>query len=187
MIVGKRLQLRAIEMEDLSLLIEWRNDPEIYKNLYEQEPLSLVMERSWFESFLQRNDEKFWIIENILDREPIGTVGLVHIDWRNRKSEWSRFLIYPPKYKRGGYDSETESLILRYVFEHMNLNRLYVEVFSRNLNVINLHKKFGFKKEGLFKKHIFKDGQYIDIVIMALLKDDYLALSKEIIKKYLED
>lgn len=186
MIVGKRIQLRAIEGEDLSLMVKWRNDPEIYQHFYEHEPLSLVVQERWFENFLQKDDEKLWIIEAIEDPEPIGTVGLVHIDWRSRKTEWGRFLIYPEKYRHGGYGSEVESLILRYVFDHMNLNRLYCELFARNENVIALHEKFGFKEEGRFRKHVFKDGQYQDVVYLALLREEYLTESQEIIEKYLE-
>lgn len=185
MIVGKRIRLRAIELEDLPLMVRWRNDPEIYQHFCEQEPLSLVMQQRWFETFLQRTDEKLWIVETIEDSEPIGTVGLVHIDWRNRKAEWGRLLIYPEKYRHGGCGSEIESLILRYVFDHMNLNRLYCEVFADNEKVVTLHKRFGFKEEGRFRQHIFKNGQYRDVVYLALLREEYLSESQEVIKKYL--
>jgi UDP-4-amino-4,6-dideoxy-N-acetyl-beta-L-altrosamine N-acetyltransferase len=185
MIVGKRVQLRAIEVEDLPLLVKWRNDPEIYQYFYEQEPLSLVMQSAWFEKLLQRSDERLWIIEarETDDQKPghpshgvaIGTVGLVHIDWRNRKAEWGRFLIYPDEYRHGGYGSEVESLILRYCFDHMNINRLQCEVFSENEAVIALHKKFGFQQEGLFREYVFKDGRYRSVAYLALLRQEYLS------------
>ena len=175
MIVGKRVQLRAVEVEDLPLLVQWRNDPEIYQYFYEQEPLSLVMQKAWFEKLLQRSDERLWIIEAIETRTAIGTVGLVHIDWRNRKAEWGRFLIYPDEYRHGGYGSEVESLILRYFFDHMNMNRLQCEVFSDNEAVIALHQKFSFQQEGLFREYVFKDGRYRSVAYLALLRQEYLS------------
>jgi UDP-4-amino-4,6-dideoxy-N-acetyl-beta-L-altrosamine N-acetyltransferase len=174
-IVGKRVQLRAIEYKDLPLLVKWRNDPEIYQYFYEQEPLSLAMQRAWFEKLLQRSDERLWMIEARASGEAIGTVGLVHIDWRNRKAEWGRFLIYPDEYRHGGYGSEVESLILRYFFDHMNMNRLQCEVFSDNENVVALHKKFGFRQEGLFRDYVFKEGRYRSVAYLALLRSDYLS------------
>jgi UDP-4-amino-4,6-dideoxy-N-acetyl-beta-L-altrosamine N-acetyltransferase len=174
-IVGKRVQLRAIEYDDLPLLVKWRNDPDIYQYFYEQEPLSLAMQRAWFEKLLQRSDERLWLIEARETGEAIGTVGLVHIDWRNRKAEWGRFLIYPDEYRHGGYGSEVESLILRYFFDHMNMNRLQCEVFADNENVVALHTKFGFRQEGLFQEYVYKNGQYCSVAYLALLRSDYLS------------
>lgn len=188
MIVGKRIRLRAIEYKDISLMVQWRNDPAVYEHFYEQEPLSLVMQRRWFEKFLEKRDEKLWIIEAIETGEAIGTVGLVHIDWRSRKLEWGRLLIYPEEYRHGGYGSEVESLVLRYVFDHLNMNRLYCEVFARNPNVIALHKKFGFIQEGMFKQHIFKDGVYQDVIYLAMLREGYNSeATQNRIEKYLTE
>jgi diamine N-acetyltransferase len=184
-IVGKRVQLRAVEYEDLPLLVKWRNDPEIYQYFYEQEPLSLAMQKAWFEKLLQKPDERLWMIETRESAglegkdEPrgtaIGTVGLVHMDWRSRKAEWGRFLIYPDAYRHGGYGSEVESLILRYIFDHMNMNRLQCEVFADNEHVIAMHQKFGFQQEGLFREYVFKEGRYRSVAYLALLRQDYLS------------
>jgi UDP-4-amino-4,6-dideoxy-N-acetyl-beta-L-altrosamine N-acetyltransferase len=186
MIVGKRIQLRAIEYEDLSLMVKWRNDPEVYQYFYEQEPLSLATQKAWFEKFLQKQDEKLWIVETIETHEAIGTVGLVHIDWRSRKGEWGRLLIYPEQYRHGGYGSEIESLILRYFFDTMNMNRLQCEVFTDNPNVVALHKGFGFREEGLFRQYVFKEGHYRDVVYLAMLREEYLSPETQAkIRKYL--
>jgi UDP-4-amino-4,6-dideoxy-N-acetyl-beta-L-altrosamine N-acetyltransferase len=187
MIVGKRIQLRAIEYEDLPLLVKWRNDPEVYQYFFEHEPLSLAMQRGWFEKFLTHSDERFWIVETKDTLEAIGTVGLVHLDWRNRKGEWGRLLIYPSKYRHGGYGAEIESLILRYFFDHLNMNRLEGEVFLENESVWKMHQKFGFKQEGLFRQYIFQDGKYKDVVYIAMLREEYLSVETQTrIKKYLD-
>lgn len=188
MIVGKRVQLRAIEYADLPLLVRWRNDPAIYRHFYEQEPLSLAMQQAWFEKLLQKPDERLWMIEARETGEAIGTVGLVHMDWRNRKAEWGRFLIYPDEYRHGGYGSEVESLILRYFFDHLNMNRLQCEVFAENEAVIALHKKFGFQQEGLLRQYVFKEGQYRSVAYLALLREEYLSESVQVrIARYLGD
>ncbi len=185
MLVGKRIRLRSIETEDLPVLAKWRNDPKVYQYFFEHEPLSVVMEKRWFEAFLQRADEKFWIVEPIEGGEPIGTFALVHIDWRSGKAELGRILIYPEKYKQCGYGSEAESLVLRYAFDHMNLHRIYCEVFAGNENGISIHRRFGFKEEGRFRQHVFKNGKYRDVVYLALLREEYLTESREAITKYL--
>ena len=186
MIVGKRIQLRAIEYDDLPMIVQWRNDPEVIQYFYEHEPLSIIMQRIWFEKYLTCSDEKLWIVETIDTHEAIGTVGLVHIDWRNRKAEYGRILIYPDQYRHRGYGSELESLILRYVFDHMNLNRLQCEVFFENEVGWQLHQKFGFKQEGLFRHYIFKNGKFKDVVYLAMLREEYKSVETQArIFKYL--
>ena len=186
MIVGKRILLRAVEREDLPLMVVWRNDPAIYQHFYEHEPLSQIMQERWFEAFLDKPDEKLWVIQDIASGTPIGTVGLVHIDTRSNKAEWGRFLIYPDEYRHGGYGSETEALVLRYVFDTMNLHRLQCEVFSDNEAVIGLHQKFGFQVEGVFRDYVFKDGAYRDVTYLAMLREGYdSAATQERIRRYI--
>lgn len=187
MIVGKRIRLRAIEYEDLPLLAKWRNDPDVYRYFYEHEPISLVMQKAWFEDLMQKPDQRFWIIETLGSYEPIGTVGLLHIDWRNRKAECGRLLIYSEELRGSGYGSETESLILRYFFDHMNMHRLTCEVLGENERGLALHIKFGFKEEGVFRQHVFKSGSYHDVVCIAMLREDYSSSETQaMISKYLD-
>ena len=120
MIVGRRIQIRAVEYEDLPALVAWRNDPQVYRFFYEHEPLSMIMQKAWFDRLLQKSDEKFWIAEEITGGQAIGTVGLTHIDWRNRKAELSRVLIIN-EHRQRGLGSELVCLVLRHFFDHLNI------------------------------------------------------------------
>ena len=182
MLIGKRIRLRAVEEEDLPKIVGWRNKPEIYQYFYEYEPLSKVQQKIWFENFLKNKTEKYFIIETIKG-ESIGTVGLTKIDWRNRKCELARFLIGEKEHQGKGYGKEVEALILKYVFDHLNMHKLCCEVFATNQKVISLYESFGFKVEGTLRKHIFKDGDYQDIVIMGMLKEEYLKNKENISKR----
>lgn len=175
MICGKLICLRAIENKDLQLIVEWRNKPDIYINFYEHEPLSLAMQEKWFENFLQRTDEKFWIAETLVDRIPIGTIALVDIDWRNRKAEIGRVLIASPDYRSGGYGKELLNLVIKYAFEHLNMNRLYLEVYEHNKTAVNFYRKAGFTQEGCYRKHIFSQGDYRDVLVFSILKNEYIS------------
>ena len=192
MLIGKRVKLRAVEEEDIHRIVEWRNSPRTYEFFYEYEPLSRTKQKEWLERHSSDPSEKLFIIST-LDGEAIGMVGFVHIDHRNRKAEWGRFLIGEEKYFGGGYGAEVELLILEYAFEHLNLNKLYCEVLINNPSVISLHKKFGFKEEGIFRQHIFKAGKYVDVVVLSLLREEYYSeqtrlqsLKKKFIGEYKE-
>jgi putative acetyltransferase len=52
----------------------------------------------------------------------------------------------------------------------LNLTRLELEVYSDNEPGVRLYKKFGFEVEGTLRQFAFRDGQYVDALMMARLK-----------------
>lgn len=172
MFEGKKVRLRAIETEDLPLMVAWRNDPSASVYFYEWEPLSLDMQKGWVETLLQNKDEKLWIIETVRDRKPVGTIGLSHIDWRNRKVELSRVLVVSEE--RGtGVGREALCMMIRYVFDHLNMNRFYCDTFADNKRAVEFYEKLGFTKEAIYREHIYRNGRYADVAYFSMLASEY--------------
>ena len=48
-----------------------------------------------------------------------------------------------------------------------------------NEKVIYIHKKFGSEIEGVLRQHIYKNGQFYDVVIMAILKEKWDNIRKK--------
>ena len=55
----------------------------------------------------------------------------------------------------------------------MNLNRIELSVLKNNLRAINFYKKIGFKEEGINRQAIYKNGEFVDVIIMGILKEDF--------------
>jgi putative acetyltransferase len=53
----------------------------------------------------------------------------------------------------------------------LNLTRLELEVYSDNEAAIRLYEQFGFEREGVLRQHAFRDGRYVDSIMMARLRD----------------
>lgn len=53
----------------------------------------------------------------------------------------------------------------------LNLTRLELEVFVDNASAIRLYEKFSFSIEGTLVDFAFRDGQYVDVYIMARLRE----------------
>jgi len=49
------------------------------------------------------------------------------------------------------------------------IKRIELAVFERNSVAIQIYQKFGFEVEGKRRKAIFRDGEYLDGLMMALL------------------
>ena len=52
------------------------------------------------------------------------------------------------------------------------VTRIELVVFERNKPAIHLYEKFGFVKEGCCRRAIFRNGQYLDTLIMAYLVEE---------------
>ncbi|WP_445178144.1 GNAT family N-acetyltransferase [Pseudomonas sp. McL0111] len=53
----------------------------------------------------------------------------------------------------------------------MNLHRVELSVYADNEAAIGLYRKFGFETEGLFRDYAVRDGQWVDTLSMARLRN----------------
>ena len=52
----------------------------------------------------------------------------------------------------------------------LNLTRLELEVYADNEAAIRLYERFGFEHEGVLRRHAFRNGEYVDAIMMARLR-----------------
>ncbi len=52
----------------------------------------------------------------------------------------------------------------------LNLKRLDLLVYADNVPAIQLYEKFGFEREGVLRSDSFRDGHYVDSLMMARLR-----------------
>ena len=175
MIQGKRVVLREVEDSDIEIMTGWRNDPEINRFFFTREPTTVDRQRQWVASYRMRKDEKLFIIAPADNpNKPVGTVGLAHIDHHNQRAEWGRFLIGETSVRESGLGSEALYLSLKYTFVDLELQRLYLEVYSWNRQARSLYEQFGFKLEGTYRAHVYSDARFHDVVLYGLLRSEFL-------------
>lgn len=66
------------------------------------------------------------------------------------------------------------------------VERVELEVYASNTRAIHLYEKFGFEHEGRKRRLYYRDGEPMDMLIMALLLDKKL-LDKKLLDKKLLD
>ena len=71
-----------------------------------------------------------------------------------------------------GYGTSTVRQLIEYAFRTLNLRKIYLRVLSDNLNAIKLYKKLGFIVEGELKSHVYKNGEYKNLLLMGLTRTD---------------
>ena len=175
MIYGERIRFRAVEREDLPRFVAWLNDPEVLQGLLLYLPLSLNDEENWYESMMKRPTDEHPMVIEIQQADEwlaVGNCGFVKIDWRNRSGEVGIFIGEKRLWNRG-YGTDAMRLLLQHGFHTLNLNRIALDVYDTNLRAVRSYEKAGFVQEGRKRQAIFKDGKYIDILQMSVLREEW--------------
>ena len=175
MIYGERIRLRAIEREDLLRFVNWLNDPDVLQGLLIYLPLSLQDEEKWYENMMKRPMDEHPMVIEIQQAEgwlPIGNCGFMNIDWRCRSGEVGIF-IGEKRLWNQGYGTDAMNLLLQHGFNTLNLNRVALDVFDTNLRAVRSYEKAGFVHEGRRRQAFFKDGKYVDILQMSVLRQEW--------------
>ncbi len=174
MIYGERVRLRAIEREDVPRFVRWFNDPEVRQFLTMYRPLSRAEEERWVESLASRREDIVLAIEVRAGDQwvHIGNVGLHRIDWKNRTATLG-IVIGEREYWGKGYGTEAVRTMLRYAFEELGLNRVELETYSFNPRAIRCYEKAGFKREGVRRQALYRNGKFHDVILMGILRDEF--------------
>lgn len=106
----------------------------------------------------------------------IGELSISDIDEDNRKAGF-RISMNAIELTGKGFGSEATQLVLKFVFEKLQLNRLQLEVFSHNKRGIRAYEKVGFKKEGVLRESLYYNENYSDEIIMSIIKKEYEELA----------
>jgi RimJ/RimL family protein N-acetyltransferase len=173
MFEGKFVTLRALEKEDLPSLKIWRNSLHVRKSTREYKLLNMINQKNWFESIHQSTPPKD-IMFGILNKRKklVGVTGLTYIDWKNRNSEISVYFS-TKNWQAKPEAKEVINLVMEYGFEELNLNRLYVEIFSLMKENIELFTKMKFIKEGQLREKIWRQNKWWDTLIFSKLAKEY--------------
>jgi RimJ/RimL family protein N-acetyltransferase len=175
MIYGENIRLRAPERSDIPSFVAWLNDPEVRQGLLLHLPLSQADEEQWFDAMQARPSNEHPLTIEVRDGEDwkaIGNCGYDSFDWRCRSVEVGIFIGDKSCWNRG-IGTEVMRLMLKHGFLTLNLNRIFLQVYASNPRAVRAYEKAGFVHEGRKRQGMYKDGQYIDILLMSVLREEW--------------
>lgn len=169
MIEGKLVKMRLIKKDDLKYIREWINDPEVQYYSQESYPSYYT---TWHIKKIYEQGIKgkmyIFIIEEKNGRV-IGEVWLYPIDTVRKIAEL--VIVIGRKDLRGkGYGKDVINAIKDFGFNRLNLESIYLKVFSFNLRGINCYKACGFQTIGRIPNKVVRDGVSYDELVMEVRK-----------------
>ena len=176
---SERLYLRPAEREDLPLFVRWFADAEVTRHLSVRAPFSLAMEEKWFEGVLDRQGKSdYHFVACLVDGDrAIGTVGLHGLDLENGNAEFGISIGEKGEWGRG-YGIEALGTICDFGFGWLRLERIELHVYEDNARAVRSYEKAGFRHEGRLRHAQFGEGRHSDVLVMSLLRDEWLAMER---------
>ncbi len=168
-------KLRELNSNDLAVINKWRNDETLIGVLgatfrYIDEAVDYL----WYESYLKSrsNTVRCAITEQNSDTI-LGLVSLTNIDHLNQAAVF-HIMIGDTAFQKKGIGTFATNEILKHAFLNLNLKRIELSVLPYNTNAQKLYEKVGFIKEGIKRAAVFKNGEFHNIYLYGILKDDWL-------------
>ena len=167
------IHLTKIQEKDMEYIYKWLSDSEFlkYYDYYPPLPQSKKEVDKTFHYY--ENSGKSIVFAVRKENKTIGIAGFDDIIKANKVA--TLFIGLGDKNQRGkGYGTETMKLLLNYGFNELNLHRIQLNVLSFNEGAIALYSKLGFKKEGVLREFVLREGERYDLFYYGLLKEEWL-------------
>ena len=167
-IVGERLYLSPMNVEDAENYVKWMSDRKVTDNLgLTSSIFNIPGEKEYLES-KKDNSYDFSIILN--DDTLIGNISLMHVDNVSGKATLGIF-IGDEENRNKGYGTEAIKLLVDYGFNILRLHNIDLNVFDFNKSAIKSYEKAGFKEYGRRHESYFLDGKYHDEISMEIINE----------------
>jgi len=170
---GKQIYLREVRVSDVNeSYYSWLNDPDVNQYLETRfVPRSIENITDFVKSFDGNPDSRFMAICAKEGDRHIGNIKLGPINWIHRYGDISLFI--GDRASRGkGMATEAISLIVDYAFNDLNLNKVRAGCYASNLASAKAFEKVGFKREGLLRRQWFFKGEFIDEILLGLIRNE---------------
>ena len=173
--IHAQLWLRPFNFGDEPALIQYLNDLVLYRNTLQIPSPYTEADAAWWlgniqDLYVKHNFRPSWAIFHA-DDGVIGGIGcFLHTNVDGHRDEIGYWLAAP--YRGNGIMTTVVNSFCSWLFDQRKpLVRIEAKVFSFNPASARVLEKAGFEREGFARKHTIKNGELIDVVLMARLRD----------------
>ena len=162
------LKIRRAEPDDCSEISDMFKSPKVYSGTLQVPYPS----RDYWRRRLTENTESIYSVVGLIDGRIVGMVTVITFpDRPRRKHVGSVAICVHGDWQGKGVGGALMSAIVDLADNWLNLTRLELEVYADNEAAIRLYERFGFEVEGTLRRHAFRNGEYIDSIVMGRVLD----------------
>jgi RimJ/RimL family protein N-acetyltransferase len=174
--VSDKIYLRGLNEKDLVRMTEWTNNQDITKHMVmgcvpDSDPIYCTWDSvEEAHEKLKKSDDIIFAI--MYASKHIGIVGLYDINWIARHTEL-RIVIGETDYLGKGVGTSVVKAVIKYAFEKLNLNKVYLGVNADDERANKCYQKAGFVKEGVSRDYHFRNGKYYNSNSYSILRREW--------------
>ncbi len=116
----------------------------------------------------ERAPERFWPLVAVVDDQVVGNSGLMRGEHHRSHAGHVGMMVHHD-YQGMGIGSALLQAVIDLADNWLGLGRLQLEVYTDNHRAIDLYRKFGFEEEGILRADSYRDGHYLDTLVMGRL------------------
>ncbi|EKT53629.1 GNAT family N-acetyltransferase [Providencia sneebia] len=155
--------IRRATPEDIPAITQMHADYSAYANTLQ---LPYPSTKTW-ENRLNANDPFISQFVATLNDLVVGLL-VIHQPSQVRRKHAASFGITVSQAHQGkGIGSKLMEVLVDYCDNWLNIRRIELEVYATNDNGLGLYQKFGFQQEGIMRDYAFRDGKYVDAIMMS--------------------
>jgi len=173
-----KIKFRAFKMEDAAFVNRLRQDEASESTVGgNKRPVAYERDVKWVQDIILGDNPNiiYFAITPKESDDIIGYCSISEIDYRNGTCFWSGTKIDPNTASKG-IGTESSLLLLKYIFEEMRMERCKGEALEGHEPALRMLDKVGFKKEGLQRHKVFKNGKYTNQWLLSMIREEYDAL-----------
>ena len=165
--------VRDWDAADEAALVKYADNRKVWRNLMDQfpHPYTHIAAREWLRRAPKEQPRVNFAIASA--EEAIGGIGLKLLQDVAHRSAEVGYWLGEPHWGKGIATAAVRSFS-EWAFEQsgLGLERLFAGVFGWNGPSMRVLEKAGYVQEGRFRRHVFKDGEFTDLVVFGRVRDE---------------
>ena len=169
---GQKMNLRALEPEDLEFLYEIENNELFWEVSHTQTPFSKYVLKQYLENAhldIFEAKQLRLLIEEKSTKKRMGMIDFFDFNPQHRRAGIG--ILVHPKFQKKGVASIALEMVIRYAFSQLNLHQLYANILSDNKHSITLFKKNNFVMVAEKKDWILSNGAFKNELLFQLINE----------------
>lgn len=170
----ERLKLRRLEMADAPDMFEYASEPAVSRFMPWQAHQTTDDTAEFIDFILKgyaNNSKLTWAIELKSENRMIGTIDFVSWLQKRQRAEIGYTLSH--NYWGRGLMHEAAEALIDFGFKEMDLIKVEAPIMLDNKQSQRVAEKLGMIREGVSRKHMIIKGEYVDLAMYAVLKEEF--------------
>ena len=169
------LILRKPVRKDAKDIFRYASDPDVARYVLWEPHRSIAETRAFLRDLRYRAAAGYpssWAVELRNPGAVIGTIGFMWYSAENHSAELG--YSYSREHWTHGYATQALNAVVDAAFRSLPLNRLEAQHDIRNPASGRVMQKCGFRREGILRNRMINKGEYVDVVLYAILRSDWM-------------